>query len=116
MARLMQERNIQGASRRKSFTTTVRDRDARPAPDLVDRNFTADAPNKLWVSDITCVPTATGFLFVAIVLDVFSRRVVRWATETHLKTQLVLDTLNMAAHQRNPIGVIHHPDQGTQYT
>lgn len=116
VARLMQARNIQGASRRKSFVTTVRDRDARPAPDLVDRNFTADAPNKLWVSDITYVPTSAGFLFVAIVLDVFSRRVVGWAMETHLKTQLVLDALNMAIHQRNPIGVIHHSDQGTQYT
>ncbi len=74
------------------------------------------APNKLWVSDITYVPTSTGFLFVAIVLDVFSRRVVGWAMETHLKTQLVLDALNMAVHQRNPVGVIHHSDQGTQYT
>ena len=116
VARLMRERNIQGASRRKAFVTTVRDRDARPAPDLVDRNFTADAPNKLWVSDITYVPTSTGFLFVAIVLDVFSRRVVGWAMHTNLKTQLVLDALNMAVHQRNPVGVIHHSDQGTQYT
>jgi len=116
VARLMQERGIQGASRRKSFITTLRDRHARPAPDLVDRNFTADAPDKLWVSDITYVPTLSGFLFVAIVLDVFSRRVVGWALDTNLKTQLVLDALNMAIHQRNPIGVIHHSDQGTQYT
>ena len=70
VARLMRERNIEGASRRKSFITTVRDRDARPAPDLVERNFTADASNKLWVSDITYVPTLSVFLFVAIVLDV----------------------------------------------
>lgn len=116
VARLMRERNIQGASRRKGFTTTVRDRDARPAPDLVERNFTADAPNKLWVSDITYVPTLAGFLFVAIVLDVFSRRVVGWAMRTHLRTELVLDALDMAIHQRNPVGVIHHSDQGTQYT
>jgi putative transposase len=116
VARLMRERKIQGASRRKSFVTTVRDRDARPAPDLVERNFTADAPNRLWVSDITYVPTLSGFLFVAIVLDVFSRRVVGWAMATHLRTELVLDALNMALHQRRPTGVIHHSDQGTQYT
>lgn len=116
VARLMRERNIQGASRRKSFITTIRDRDARPAPDLVERNFTANAPNKLWVSDITYVPTLTGFLFVAIVLDVFSRRVVGWAMATHLRTELVLDALDMAIHQRKPASVIHHSDQGTQYT
>lgn len=112
----MRERQSQGASRRKSFVTTVRDRDARPAPDLVERDFTADAPNRLWVSDITYVPTLSGFLFVAIVLDVFSRRVVGWAMATHLRTELVLDALNMALHQRKPKGVIHHSDQGTQYT
>ena len=116
VARLMRERNIQGASRRKAFVTTVRDRDARPAPDLVDREFTASTPNKLWVADITYVPTLAGFLFVAIVLDVFSRRVVGWAMATHLKTELVLDALNMAIHQRKPTDVIHHSDQGTQYT
>ena len=76
VARLMRERQIHGASRRKSFKTTVRDRNARPAPDLVERQFTANAPDQLWVADITYVPTWAGFLFVAIVLDVFSRRVV----------------------------------------
>lgn len=116
VARLMRERRIQGASRRRSFITTIRDRDARPAPDLVERNFTADAPNKLWVADITYVPTLSGFLFVAIVLDVFSRRVVGWAMATHLRTELVLDALDMAIHQRQPVNVIHHSDQGTQYT
>jgi putative transposase len=115
-ARLMRERNVQGSSRRKGFTTTVRDRDARPAPDLVDRNFTATAPNQLWVADITYVPTWAGFLFVAIVLDVFSRRVVGWAMATHLRTELVLDALNMAIYRRKPKGVIHHSDQGCQYT
>ena len=79
VARLMRERTIHGASRRKGFTTTVRNRDARPAPDLVDRKFVATAQDQLWVADITYVPTAIGFLFVAIVLDVFSRRVVGWA-------------------------------------
>lgn len=116
VARLMREREIHGASRRKGFRTTVRDRDARPAPDLVDREFKADAPDQLWVADITYVPTWAGFLFVAIVLDVFSRRVVGWAMATHLRTELVLDALEMALHRRRPKGVIHHSDQGCQYT
>ncbi len=116
VARLMRERNIHGASRRKGYTTTVRDRDARPAPDLVDRKFTATAPNQLWVADITYVPTWAGFLFVAVVLDVFSRRVVGWAMATHMRTELVLDALNMAIYRRNPTDVIHHSDQGSQYT
>lgn len=116
LARLMRERHIHGASRRKGFKTTVRDRDARPAPDLVDRNFSADAPNRLWVADITYVPTWSGFLFLAVVLDVFSRRVVGWAMATHLRTELVLDALEMAIHQRKPSAVIHHSDQGCQYT
>ena len=116
VARLMRERRIHGASRRKGFKTTVRDRDARPAPDLVDRKFMATAPNQLWVADITYVPTWSGFLFVAIVLDVYSRRVVGWAMATHLRTELVLDALNMAIYRRNPTNVIHHSDQGTQYT
>ena len=116
VARLMRERKIHGASRRKGFRTTVRDHDARPAPDLVDRKFKADAPDQLWVADITYVPTWAGFLFVAIVLDVFSRRVVGWAMATHLRTELVLDALEMALYRRRPNGVIHHSDQGCQYT
>ena len=116
VARLMRERNIQGATRRKGFTTTIRDRDARPAPDLVDRNFTAPGPDQLWVADITYVPTLAGFLFVAIVLDAFSRRVVGWAMANHLRTELVLDALNMALYRRQPANVIHHSDQGCQYT
>jgi putative transposase len=116
IARLMRERQIHGASRRKGFKTTVRDRDARPAPDLVDRNFTATAPDKLWVADITYIPTWSGFLFLAVVLDVFSRRVVGWAMAPHLRTELVLDALEMAVHQRKPREVIHHSDQRCQYT
>jgi putative transposase len=116
IARLMRERRIHGASRRKGFKTTVRDREARPAPDLVDRNFTAEAPDKLWVADITYIPTWSGFLFLAVVLDVFSRRVVGWAMAKHLRTELVLDALEMAIHQRKPTAVIHHSDQGCQYT
>ncbi len=116
VARIMRERSIHGASRRKGFITTVRDRDARPAPDLVERKFTAEAPDQLWVADITYVPTLAGFLFVAIVLDVFSRRVVGWAMANHLRTELVLDALNMAIYRRRPKDVIHHSDQGCQYT
>lgn len=116
VARLMRERKLQGASRRKGIFTTIRDKDARPAPDLVERNFTANAPDQLWVADITYVPTSAGFLFVAIVLDVCSRRVVGWAMANHLRTELVLDALNMAIYRRKPKDVIHHSDQGCQYT
>lgn len=116
VARLMRERNIQGASRRKGFRTPIRDHDARPAPDLVNRNFTASAPDQLWVADITYVPTWAGFLFLAVVLDVFSRRVVGWAMATHMRAELVIDALEMAVHNRQPSGVIHHSDQGSQYT
>ena len=87
-----------------------------PAPDLVDRNFTADRPNQLWVADITYIPTAAGFLYLAVVLDAFSRRIVGWAMETHLRTELVLAALEMAIGQRKPSNVIHHSDQGSQYT
>ncbi len=116
VARLMDAAGLYGVSRRKWVTTTVRDRAARPAPDLVERNFTAPGPNRLWVADITYIPTWAGFLYLAVVLDAFSRRVVGWAMETHLRTELVLAALNMALAQRRPAAVIHHSDQGTQYT
>jgi len=82
----------------------------------VDRNFTVDAPNRLWVADITYVPTWAGFLYLAVVLDAFSRRIVGWAMGHDLKTQLVIDAMNMAIAQRKPTDVIHHSDQGSQYT
>jgi putative transposase len=116
VARLMQERALRGASRRKSVRTTVRDRDAEPAHDLVNRNFTADGPDRLWVADITYIPTWSGFLFLAVVLDVFSRRVVGWAMANHMRAELVVDALNMAIFRRKPSGVIHHSDHGSQYT
>jgi putative transposase len=116
VACLMRAAGLEGASRRKWVTTTVRDERARPAPDLVQRDFTADGPDKLWVADITYVPTWAGFLFLAVVLDVFSRRIVGWAMATHLRTELVLEALDMALKQRRPEAVIHHSDQGTQYT
>ena len=99
----MQAAGLAGVSRRKRFvTTTRRDRGARPAPDLVQRGFTADGPNRLWVADITYIPTWAGFLYLAVVLDAWSRRVVGWAMATHLRTELVLDALNMAVAQRRP--------------
>jgi len=116
VARLMRFAAIVGVSRRKKVFTTVRDRDARPAPDLVERKFAAMEPNRLWIADITYVPTWAGFLFLAVVVDAWSRKVVGWAMETHLRTELVLAALDMALAQRRPTGVIHHSDQGTQYT
>lgn len=117
IARLMRAAGIAGVSRRRgTVVTTRRDRDARPAPDLVDRNFSASAPNRLWVADITFIPTAAGFLYLAVVLDAFSRRIVGWSMANHLRTELVLDALGMALGQRRPNDVIHHSDQGSQYT
>jgi putative transposase len=116
VARLMKAARLRGASRRQWVITTVRDRHARPAPDLVERNFTAAAPDCLWVADITYIPTWAGFLYLAVVLDTFSRRIVGWAMATHLRTELVLEALNMAIGQRRPAAVIHHSDQGSQYT
>jgi putative transposase len=116
VARLMREAHLQGVSRRRRVTTTVRDRRSRPAPDLVDRQFVAAARDQLWVADITYIPTLSGFLYLAVVVDVWSRRVVGWSMATHLKTELVVAALNMALEQRRPSDVIHHSDQGTQYT
>ena len=81
----------------------------------MQRCFTAERPDRLWVADITDVPTLAGFLLVAVVMDVFSRRIVGWAMATHLRTELILNALNMAIYQRRPQDVIHHSDQGTQY-
>jgi len=116
IARLMRLAGVQGVSRRKGCRTTIRNGDTCPAPDLVERNFTATAPDQLWVADITYIPTWAGFLYLAVVLDAFSRRIVGWAMETHLRTELVLDALNMALWRRRPSSVIHHSDQGCQYT
>ena len=104
-------------SRRRFVITTKRSESERAAaPDLVERKFVAERPNSLWVADITYVQTWAGFLYLAIVLDAFSRKIVGWAMTTHLKTELVLDALEMALAQRNPDGVIHHSDHGCQYT
>jgi putative transposase len=116
VARLMKDSGLAGVSRRKSTTTTRRNRSARPAPDLVDRRFAADKRDAIWVADITYVPTWVGFLYLAVVLDVWSRKIVGWSMAPHLRTSLVTAALDMAIIQRSPMDVIHHSDQGCQYT
>jgi len=106
------QRGAFGAGRHESLEVQARlDR-----PDLVQRRFTAEGRDRLWVADITYIPTWTGFLYLAVVLDAWSRRVVGWSMATHLRTELVLQALEMALGQRRPSSVIHHSDQGTQYT
>jgi putative transposase len=117
VARLMRAAHLRGVSRRRVFVvTTRRDKDKQPAPDLVKCKFKADAANRLWVADMTYVPTWAGFIYLAIVLDVWSRRIVGWAIGEQMTSELVLGALNMALQQRKPEGVIHHSDQGSQYT
>jgi putative transposase len=116
VARLMHAAGLRGVSRRRFITTTQRDRSMQPVQDLVQRNFQAAAPDRLWVADITFVATWAGFMYLAIVLDVFSRRIVGWAMENHLRTGLVLQAIEGAIAQRHPHEVIHHSDHGCQYT
>ena len=118
VARLMKELGILGVTRRRFKTgTTKRDAQARPAPDLVNRDFSAEGPDRLWVADITYVPTWAGWLYLAVVLDAWSRRIVGWAMATHMEAELVGDALYMAIRRRQPKeGVVHHSDQGSQYT
>jgi len=112
----MKAKGLRGVSRRKFVVTTERDPRVRPASGLVDRNFYADAPNVLWVVDITYVPAWAGFLYLAAVLDAYSRRIIGWAMGDTQKAQMVIDAMNMAITQRKPANVIHHSDQGSQYT
>jgi transposase InsO family protein len=115
VARLMRAAHILGVSRRRAFVvTTQRDERQRPAPDLVKREFKADSANQLWGADMTYVPTWAGFIYLAVVLDVWSRRIVGWAIGEQMTSDLVLAALNMALQQRKPKGVIHHSDQGSQ--
>jgi putative transposase len=119
LARLMREAALQGcgfASGRRRGTTRRSRRSAAPAQDLVKRNFTATQTDRVWVADITYVATGEGFLYPAFILDVYSRRVVGWAMESHLRTELVVDALQMAVWRRKPApGLVHHSDQGVQY-
>src|SRR4029450_440385 len=98
-ARLRGAPGVQGGSPRKWVITTTRDPAARAAPDLVQREFHVDGPDRLWVADITYVPTGAGFLYLSVVLDAWSRRVIGWAMATHLRTELVLVALDMALEQ-----------------
>jgi len=117
VARLMRAANLVGAQRRRYRGTTRRDRQAMAAPDLVGRDFAASAPDQLWVADITYVPTGEGWLYLATVLDAWSRRIVGWAMADTLRTDLVVEALNMAVWNRRPAtGVVHHSDRGAQYT
>jgi putative transposase len=118
VARLMKRLGIEGASRRgKRPVTTTKAAPAQAAEDLVRRQFNASAPDRLWVADITYVPTREGYLFLAAVIDAFSRRCVGWSMRNDLRAELVLDALGMALTQRQPPhGLIHHSDRGSQYT
>jgi putative transposase len=118
VARLMRQLGLEGVSRRgKRRRTTVADPGAPPAPDLVGRRFQAAHPNELWLADITYLPTHEGWLFLAVVLDAFSRRVVGWSMRDDLQSDLVVNALTMAVTRRKPpAGVVHHSDRGSQYT
>jgi len=118
VARLMRKDGIRGCMRgRKRRQTTRQDPLATPAVDLVGRDFAAPAPDKIWTADITYLNTDEGFLYLAFILDVYSRRVVGWSMASHLRSELVAAALEMAIYRRNPsIGLIHHSDRGAQYT
>jgi putative transposase len=117
VARLMREARLRGCMRGRRNRTARRAKGAPPAEDLVKRNFAATEVEKVWVADITYVATREGFLYLAFILDVHSRRVVGWAMEHHLRAELVVDALQMAVWRRKPApGLVHHSDQGVQYT
>jgi putative transposase len=113
----MRKEGLRGCIRGRRKRTTRRDRRAVPAEDLVRRDFAATGPDRLWTADITYIGTDEGFLYLAFVLDAYSRRLVGWAMERHLRTELVVDALQMAVWRRRPApGLIHHSDRGVQYT
>jgi putative transposase len=118
VARLMRKLELQGVSRRgKKPRTTVPDAKAPPAPDLVERRFAAEQPNRLWLADLTYVPTLQGWLFLAVVMDMYSRKIVGWSMRNDLKADLVVDALAMAVARRKPArGLVHHSDRGSQYS
>ena len=119
VARLMRSLGIEGVSRRgkRRYKTTIPAKEQPSAPDLVRRSFQASGPNRLWVADITYVSTWEGFLFLACVIDAWSRRVVGWSMRDDLRAELVVDALGMALTQRKPEpGLVHHSDRGSQYT
>jgi len=116
VARLMRAAGLVGCHRRRRARTTIADLTAAPAPNLVARDFAAPALNRLWIGDITYVPTWEGWLYLAVLLDAHSRRVIGWAMAEHLRAELALDALQMALASRQPAaGLIHHTDRGCQY-
>jgi putative transposase len=119
VARLMKSLGIEGVSRRgkRRYRTTIPAKEPATAPDLVRRSFQPAGPNRLWVADITYVPTWEGYLFLACVIDAWSRKVVGWSMRDDLKAELVVDALGMALTRRRPApGLVHHSDRGAQYT
>ena len=120
VARLMRKAGLVGCGGRRRKVRTTRPGTAErvsAVPDLVKRNFAPEAPNRLWVADITYARSWEGWLYLAFVLDAYSRKVVGWSMANHLRTELVLDALNMAIHNRRPAaGLVHHSDRGSQYT
>ncbi len=116
VARLLRALGLQGVTRRRRLCTTQADREAQVAPDRVRRRFEACGPHRLWVADITYVPTREGFLYLATVLDVCSRKVVGWAMGARQTAALVRSALDMALQARAARGVIFHSDRGSQYT
>jgi putative transposase len=115
--RLMRKVGLQGCMRGRRRKGSTRRGKRAPAEDLEKRNFLATEADKIWVADITYMATAEGFLYLAFILDVYSRRIVGWAMESHLRTELVVDALRMAVWRRKPApGLVHHSDQGVQYT
>jgi len=122
VARLMRQAGIQGLYRRRRHGCTVRDPDAQPSTDLVNRQFTVDAPNVLWITDITEHPTREGKLYCAAVMDAFSRLIIGWSIADHMRTELVTDALGMAIVRRRSDNdspnksTILHSDHGSQFT
>jgi len=117
VARLMRAAGLVGCHRRRRARTTVAEPTHTPAPNLVARDFRATAPDRLWLGDITYVATREGWLYLAVLLDAHSRRVVGWAMADHLRTELALDALAMALRARRPTpGLVQHTDRGGQYT
>jgi putative transposase len=122
VARLMREAGIQGLYRRRHPGCTVRDPDADPFPDLVNRDFTAEGPNRLWLTDITEHPTLEGKVYCAAVMDVYSRLIVGWSIDDNMRKELVIDALGMAIIRRRPDNqsedkrTVTHSDHGSQYT
>jgi putative transposase len=117
VARLMRLHGIRGRQTRRYRSTTRRNRAHRVAPNLLQRDFSAEGPNQKWVADITYIWTGEGWLYVAAVVDLYSRRVVGWAMSDRMTDELTLSALRMALHQRHPApGLMHHSDQGSQYT